>query len=87
MISSLAAAPLPPVEEATGAASVAWLLVALPALGALVLFVGGRRTDRWGHLLGVATVVASFVVALIVFIDTLGLAPESRVRNLPIYDW
>lgn len=91
MISSLAgsvsAAPLPPVEEATGAASVAWLLVAFPALGALVLFVGGRRTDRWGHLLGVGTVVASFVVAVTIFIDALALEPEQRVRDLPIYDW
>ena len=29
-----------------------WLLIALPLLGAAVLLLGGRRTDRWGHLLG-----------------------------------
>ena len=39
---------------ATGDASLAWLLIALPALGALVLFLAGRRADRWGHWLGVA---------------------------------
>src|SRR3712207_8127934 len=28
-----------------------WLLIALPLAGAAVLLLGGRRTDRWGHLL------------------------------------
>ena len=31
---------------ASGLLSVSWLLIALPAFGALVLLVGGRRTDR-----------------------------------------
>ena len=48
---------LPEVGAATGAASLAWLLFALPALGAAVLLLAGRRADRWGHWLGVATVV------------------------------
>ena len=29
-----------------------WLLIALPLAGAAVLLLAGRRTDRWGHLLG-----------------------------------
>ncbi|TFV53439.1 NADH-quinone oxidoreductase subunit L [Blastococcus sp. TF02A-35] len=41
-----------------------WLLIALPLAGAAVLLLGGRRTDRWGHLLGTATVVAAFVLAV-----------------------
>ena len=40
-----------------------WLLVALPALGALILLVGGNRTNAWGHLLGCATVIANEQVA------------------------
>ena len=40
--------------EASGVLSLAWLLVALPLLGAAVLLLGGRRTDAWGHWLGVA---------------------------------
>ncbi|MGC7093803.1 NADH-quinone oxidoreductase subunit L [Amycolatopsis lurida] len=44
-----------------------WLLVAFPALGALILLVGGRRTDAWGHLLGTATVALSFVYGLVLF--------------------
>ncbi len=75
------------VGPATGIASLAWLLVALPAAGALVLLLTGRRADRWGHLLGVATVVASFVVGLLIFLDTVALDPEQRTRELSIYEW
>ncbi len=49
---------------ADGLLSASWLLIALPLAGAAVLLLGGRRTDRWGHLLGTATVAAAFVVAL-----------------------
>jgi NADH-quinone oxidoreductase subunit L len=81
------AAELPEVGAATGAASLAWLLLVLPALGALVLFVAGRRANAWGHLLGVLTVVAAFVVGLLIFIETLGLSPAQRTRELSLYDW
>src|SRR5829696_8806620 len=52
------------VLPAEGLLSATWLLIALPLAGAAVLLLGGRRTDRWGHLLGTATVVVAFVVAL-----------------------
>lgn len=74
-------------EPATGAASLAWLLVVLPAAGALVLFLAGRRADAWGHWLGVGTVVAAFATGLAIFVETLGLSPESRTRELQIYEW
>jgi NADH-quinone oxidoreductase subunit L len=51
-----------------------WLLVAFPALGALILLVGGKRTDGWGHLLGCATVIASFVFGLLLFFTADGKA-------------
>ena len=50
---------------ATGLLSASWLLIALPLVGAAVLLLGGKRTDRWGHLLGTATVVVAFVIALV----------------------
>src|SRR3954464_10323122 len=50
---------------ATGLLSASWLLIALPLAGAAVLLLGGRRTDRWGHLLGTATVVIAFLIALV----------------------
>jgi NADH-quinone oxidoreductase subunit L len=78
---------LPEVGAATGAASLAWLLVALPAFGALVLLLVGRRGDRWGHWLGVLTVAGSFAVGLMIFFETLGLAPEQRTRELSLYPW
>jgi len=55
---SLASSLTPPLREAeaTGVLSLTWLLVALPLMGAAVLLLGGRRADRWGHLLGTGTV-------------------------------
>ncbi|WP_308128049.1 NADH-quinone oxidoreductase subunit L [Modestobacter italicus] len=47
-----------------GLLSVAWLVIALPLAGAALLLLGGRRTDRWGHLLATGTVVAAFVLAV-----------------------
>ncbi|MBB4686551.1 NADH-quinone oxidoreductase subunit L [Amycolatopsis jiangsuensis] len=47
-----------------------WLLVALPALGALILLLSGKRARAWGHLLGTATVVLAFVYAVILFFAT-----------------
>ena len=29
-----------------------WLLVAVPAVSAAILLLGGKATDAWGHLLG-----------------------------------
>src|ERR671917_1049042 len=50
---------------ADGLITSSWLLIALPLAGAAVLLLGGRRTDRWGHLLGTGTVVAAFVLGLL----------------------
>jgi NADH-quinone oxidoreductase subunit L len=86
-VSSELLSQLPPVAPASGAGSAAWILVALPALGAAVLFLGGRRTDRWGHLLGTATVLLSFVYGVVLFFSALALPGEERVRDLPLYEW
>jgi NADH-quinone oxidoreductase subunit L len=78
---------LPEVLPPSGAASLAWLLFALPAAGALVLFVAGRRANAWGHWLGLATVLASFGVGLAIFLETVGLPAEERTRELSLYQW
>src|ERR1700712_1570797 len=62
---------------ATGLLSASWLLIALPLVGAAVLLLGGRRADRWGHLLGTGTVVVAFVLGLAC---TLQLAGQSGKR-------
>ncbi|MBB5954785.1 NADH-quinone oxidoreductase subunit L [Saccharothrix tamanrassetensis] len=74
------------VVAAGGIGSLAWLLLALPAFGAAVLLLGGRRTDRWGHLLGCATVVAAFGYGVALFLDTLGRTGE-RTSELHLFDW
>jgi NADH-quinone oxidoreductase subunit L len=71
----------------TGVFSLLWLVIALPALGAAVLLLGGRLTDKWGHLLGVATVVGSFVVSLILFIALLGRDSSQRQVGQHLWTW
>jgi NADH-quinone oxidoreductase subunit L len=68
-----------PVEvlPADGLLAASWLLIALPLAGAAVLLLGGRRTDRWGHLLGTATVVAAFVLGVLCTIQLAGLDERS----------
>ncbi|MGH3979647.1 MAG: NADH-quinone oxidoreductase subunit L [Pseudonocardiaceae bacterium] len=75
------------VLPAEGLAQYAWLLVALPALGALVLLVGGRRTNAFGHLLGCATVLAAFGYGLALFTQTAGMPAEERTRELDLFTW
>jgi len=48
------------------------LIIGLPLAGAAVLLLGGRFTDRWGHWLGTATILGSFVAGFAVFISLLG---------------
>ncbi len=62
----------------------AWLLVVLPALGAAILLFGGRRTDRWGHWLGCATVLAAFVYGVALFADA---DNHQHVSDIGLFDW
>ena len=75
------------VMRAEGAQSLAWLLIALPLAGAAILLLGGRRTDKWGHLLGCGTVLGSFVLGAAAFVQMLGYPDEERARGLHLYDW
>ncbi|WP_433352353.1 NADH-quinone oxidoreductase subunit L [Microtetraspora malaysiensis] len=75
------------IEHSGGVIGVSWLLIALPLLGAAILLLGGRKTDKFGHLLGVATAVASFVVGVLVFLQLLGFDPAERRRAVPLYDF
>jgi NADH-quinone oxidoreductase subunit L len=65
------------ISPADGLLAFSWLLIALPLAGAAVLLLGGRRTDRWGHLLGTATVVVSFVIGLLCTVQLAGLDGKS----------
>jgi NADH-quinone oxidoreductase subunit L len=74
-------------SAATGVTAYAWLLVALPLLGAAVLLLGGRATDRWGPLFAVAMSWAAFVVGLLVWIAMLGRDGEARAEHLHLFSW
>ncbi|MDQ2755038.1 MAG: NADH-quinone oxidoreductase subunit L, partial [Actinomycetota bacterium] len=82
----LAEAPAPAVA-ATGITSYAWLLVALPALGAAVLLLGGKRTNKFGPLLATALSWGSFVVGLLVVIAMAGRADGDRAMQLHLFSW
>src|ERR1044072_9410837 len=64
-----------------------WPLIALPLLGAVVLLLAGRRSDRWGHLVGTAASLASFVVAAVLFTGMLGRGPEERAIHETLFSW
>ncbi len=70
---------------AVGFQHYAWLMLAFPVFGALVLIFGGRRTDAWGHLLGVLMPIGSFVVGLIDFFQLLGYTDRSR--DVHMFSW
>ncbi|GAA4511595.1 NADH-quinone oxidoreductase subunit L [Actinoallomurus oryzae] len=74
-------------QAATGMQSASWLLIAFPLAGAAILLLGGRRTDKWGHLLGVAMSLASFVVGVAAFVQMLGQPGEGRTRLVHVYQW
>ena len=70
---------------ATGVLRYSWLLLAFPVFGAAVLLLGGRRTDKWGHLLGVTMSLASFVYGAIAFFTLLG--DTDRSVDLHMFSW
>ena len=73
--------------DASGASAVAWLLIALPLLGAALLLLGGRRTDRFGPLLATGLSWGSFVVGLVILVQLMGLASDERAQHLTLWDW
>ncbi|MFC4058701.1 NADH-quinone oxidoreductase subunit L [Planomonospora corallina] len=62
-------------------------MIALPLLGAAILLLGGRRTDRWGHFLGVAMSLGAFAVAVASFVELLGLDQGERRREIGLFEF
>ena len=79
----LSYSPLP----ATGVFTLIALVVALPLAGAAVLLLGGRRTDRWGHLLGTVASLGSFAVGAVLFFALLAKPGSSRSYDQHVYTW
>jgi len=75
------------LSATSGQGLMIWLLIAIPLASATFLLLAGRLTDRWGHFLATAAVVASFVIGLVLFAALLGLDSESRHLNTAVYEW
>src|SRR3954464_12781469 len=74
--------------NASGVFNLTFLLVLLPALSAAVLLLGGRRTNAWGHLLGCATPIASFVIGVVLFFALIGRdGGQSRQIDQHLFTW
>ncbi len=72
---------------AAGLQRAAWLLLALPLAGAVILLLGGKRTNAWGHLLGVAMPAAAFFYAVAVFFAMVSYPSGQRSRDLTLFTW
>ena len=71
---------------ASGWLTSTWLLVAIPLASAAVLLVLGKRADKWGHWLGVLSVVACFVLGLTYFV-ALGDLPGNRSAETSLFEF
>ena len=81
-------APVVDPVGADGIFSLLWLIIALPALGAAVLLLlGGRRTNGWAHLFGCATVLGSFVFSLLAFLALLDREEADRAVGQQLFTW
>ncbi|VXC19573.1 NADH-quinone oxidoreductase subunit L [Nocardioides sp. AX2bis] len=81
------AVPLVDPSTADGTFSLLWLVVGLPLLGAAVLLLGGRFTDRWGHWLATALPIGSFAISVLLFLELLGRGEEERQVVQQLYTW
>jgi NADH-quinone oxidoreductase subunit L len=67
---------------ATGIFNYTWLLIAIPAASALFLLTFGKFTNRWGHWLGTASVLASFILGLTMFFELRNLENRAMQDSL-----
>ncbi|MCW2584895.1 MAG: nuoL, partial [Frankiales bacterium] len=70
---------------ATGTLSALWLLLALPAAGAAILLLSGRRSNSWGPYLATALCGASFLWGLVSFFALKG--QSQRSVDLHLFSW
>jgi NADH-quinone oxidoreductase subunit L len=64
-----------------------WLLVAVPAVSAAILLLGGKATNAWGHLLGTLAPVISFVFGVVLFFQMQGRSGEERSETVRLFEW
>jgi len=75
------------IQPASGMTSLAWLLVALPLLGAAILLFGGWRTNAFGPALATGLSWASFGLGALIFFAMLGRSGAERAQSLHLFSW
>jgi len=75
------------LTASSGVFSATWLLVAIPLFSAAILLIGGRRTDKWAHYLGVAAPLASFVLGVVLFFSLIGKNADGRHIDNHLFSW
>ncbi|WP_084255618.1 NADH-quinone oxidoreductase subunit L [Nocardioides sp. J54] len=80
--------PVVAPTSADGVLDLLWLVIALPLVGAAVLLLlGNRRTQGYGHWIGLATITASFVLSLVSFFTLLGRDEGDRQVAQHLWTW
>lgn len=72
---------------ATGVFTSAWLLIAIPLAVFAILLLAGKASNSWGHWLGTASILASFVLGIVMFAKMLALSPDERSIDLHLFDF
>ena len=72
---------------AEGIFALLWVIIALPAAGSAILLFAGRRTNSWGPMFGVLTVVASAVISVLMLLALMERPAEERTVVQNVYDW
>jgi len=64
-----------------------WLLVAVPAVSAAILLLGGKATNAWGHLLGTLAPLISFAFGVVLFFQMQGDSGQKRSETVRLFEW
>lgn len=72
---------------ATGAAAYVSLLVIVPLAAALFLLIAGRRSDKWGHWVGLVASWFTFFLGLAILIQMLGTPASERRFTQDLFAW
>jgi NADH-quinone oxidoreductase subunit L len=87
MVSASAQQGRQSVIEASGIFSATWLMIAIPLFSAAILLCCGKRTDKWGHLLGCAAVIVPCLIGIAEFLKMRDRETHSRLIQQHLYDW
>lgn len=80
--------PVVAPTDADGVFSLLWLVIALPLAGATVLLLlGNRRTQGYGHWIGLGTISVSFLLSLVSFFTLLGRDEGDRQVAQHLWTW